>query len=108
MAGFRRSRSAFSSVRIVSSVKGDSSRVPVELTHTKLNLRASDSEYLTADEYTPAHFAPTSGMWQRGIDGLDTEGQRSGQRPKGSHTRRGLHACGFRRYTHRTARHSTT
>ena len=45
--------SAFSAVRIVSSVKSGSSHCVVGLKHTRLSLSPRPTEYPTADEYTP-------------------------------------------------------
>ena len=52
IAWFRRSRSAFSSVRILSSVKGGSSHSVVGLIHTRLSLSPRRMEYPTPDECT--------------------------------------------------------
>ena len=53
IAWLSRSRSAFSSVRIVSSVKGGSSHCVAWLTlHNTLPAPASDAQNPTADEYT--------------------------------------------------------
>jgi len=70
MAWLRRSRSAFSSVRMVSSVNGGSSHCILGLTYTTLSSRLL-LKYPTADEYTRSQshraiFEP------RKIDGLGT------------------------------------